>query len=73
MANGTRRVDVGFQGGQVLALRLSDDEHEKLKKALGDERSPRWHEVTAADSQVAIDLAQVVYVRHDTEAQKVGF
>ena len=73
MANGARRVDVGFQGGQVLALRLSDDEHEKLKKALGDERSARWHDVTAADSEVAIDLSQVVYVRLDTEAQKVGF
>lgn len=72
MGNGTRRVDVGFQGGQMLALRLSEEEHDKLKKALGDERS-RWHDVTAADSQVTIDLAQVVYVRHDTEAQKVGF
>ena len=73
MANATRRVDVGFQGGQVLALRLADDEHEKLKKALSDERATRWHDVTAADSQVAIDLSQVVYVRIDTEAQKVGF
>ena len=73
MANATKRVDVGFQGGQVLALRLADDEYEKLKKALSDERSARWHDVTAADSQVAVDLSQVVYVRLDTEAQKVGF
>lgn len=73
MAEGTRRVDVGFQGGQVLALRMSDDEHKKLKKALDDERSPRWHDMTASDAEVAIDLAQVVYVRLDTEAQKVGF
>ena len=73
MAIATRRMDVGFQGGQVLALRLSEEEHAKLKKALGDERAPRWHEVTAADSEVAIDLSQVVYVRLDTEAQKVGF
>ena len=74
MANTTtRRVDIGFQGGQVLSLRLAGDEHEKLKKALNNERSARWHDVTAADSQVAIDLSQVVYVRIDTEAQKVGF
>ena len=25
MAAGARRVSVGFQGGQVLALRVSDD------------------------------------------------
>jgi hypothetical protein len=73
MANSTRRADVGFQGGQVLSLRLSEEEHEKLKKALSDERSARWHDVTAVDSQISIDLAQVVYVRLDTEAQKVGF
>jgi hypothetical protein len=73
MANSTRRADVGFQGGQVLSLRLSEEEHEKLKKALSDEGSARWHEVTSVDSQIAIDLAQVVYVRLDTEAQKVGF
>lgn len=73
MANGTQRVDVGFQGGQVLVLRLSGEEHEKLEKALTDERAARWHRVTAADSQVSIDLSQVVYVRLDTEAQKVGF
>lgn len=73
MANGTQRVDVGFQGGQVLALRLSEDEHQKLTKALGGERSGNWHEVTAVDSRISIDLAQVVYVRLDTEAHKVGF
>ena len=73
MANGARRVDVGFQGGQVLALRITSEEYKSLRKALDDERSSRWHEVKTQDSEVSIDLAQVLYIRLDTEDHKVGF
>lgn len=73
MANGFTRVDIGFQGGQVLALRLTDDEYRGLRTALDSDRSGRWHEVKTQDSQVSIDLAQVVYIRLDTEHHKVGF
>ena len=73
MANGARRVDVGFQGGQVLALRISEDEYKTLRSALGDDRSGRWHAIKTQDSEVSVDLSQVVYVRLDTEGHKVGF
>lgn len=64
------RVDIGFAGGQVLSLRLEDEHFQALRKALGGEG---WHEVTTEDSDVSIDLKQVVYVRVDTEQHKVGF
>ena len=35
MASGTRRITIGFQGGQVLDLRVSDEELKALEKALG--------------------------------------
>lgn len=73
MANAATRVDIGFQGGQVLALRITGDEYKSLRKALDDDRSSRWHEVKTQDSEVSIDLAQVLYIRLDTEDQKVGF
>ena len=74
MANTTAtRVDIGFQGGQVLALRITSDEYKSLRKALDDDRSSRWHEVKTQDSEVSIDLAQVLYIRLDTEDHKVGF
>jgi hypothetical protein len=72
MAN-IRRVDVGFQGGQAIALRVTDEEYRKLREALTDDRSGRWHEVKTQDSETTIDLAQVVYVRLETEEHKVGF
>ena len=73
MANTATRVDIGFQGGQVLALRITSEEYKSLRKALDDERSSRWHEVKTQDSEVSIDLAQVLYIRLDTEDHKVGF
>lgn len=68
-----RRADVGFQGGQVLSVRVASESYESLRKALGDERAERWHELKTADSDIAIDLSQVVYVRVETEEQRVGF
>jgi hypothetical protein len=73
MAAEVKRVDIGFQGGQVLAVRVSRDEHDGLRTALGEERAGRWFELQTADSDIAIDLSQVVYVRIDTEEQRVGF
>lgn len=68
-----RRVDIGFAGGQTLALRLKEEVHAGLREALAADRSPRWHEVETEDSVVAVDLAQVVYVRLDTDTHRVGF
>jgi hypothetical protein len=73
MSVDVKRLDIGFQGGQVLSVRVSAEAHDGLRSALGNERAERWHELTTADSDIAIDLSQVVYVRIDTEEQRVGF
>jgi hypothetical protein len=65
-----RRVSVGFQGGQVLALRVSDEQLETLHKSLG---AGGWHELQTEDGPVRLDLAQVVYVRSEEDDQRVGF
>ena len=66
-----RRVDVGFQAGPVLGLRLQEDAYEALRNALGGQ--DRWHAVDAEDATVTLDLSQVIYVRLDTESGRVGF
>jgi hypothetical protein len=73
MAEQTRRIDIGFQGGQVLPARVAEATYDGLSSALEDERSERWFELETVDSKISIDLSQVVYVRIDTEAQRVGF
>ena len=73
MADENTRIDIGFQGGQVLPARVKQSDYDGLRKALGDERADRWYELETVDSKLSIDLSQVVYVRIDTEAQRVGF
>ena len=68
-----RRLDVGFQGGQVLAVRSPTDAYDKLVKALSDDKSKRWHTLETDDSEILVDLAQIVYIRRDSGNQKVGF
>jgi len=68
-----RRVDIGFSGGQAFAVRLTEAEYRSLREALESDRSNRWHSLTSDDSEVLIDLAQIVYVRLDTEQRGMGF
>ena len=70
MANSTRRVTVGFQGGQVLALRLTDEALKAFNVALG---SVGWHELDSEDGPVRVDLAQIVYVGAESDELRVGF
>jgi hypothetical protein len=65
------RVDIGFEGGQVLAVRLTEDEYSGLRKAL--ENGEGWHELKTQDSDITLDLDEVVYVRLDTEEHRIGF
>jgi hypothetical protein len=73
MAEESRRIDIGFQGGQVLPARVKQTEFDGLRSALSDERAERWFELETQDSRISIDLSQVVYVRIDTDEQRVGF
>ncbi len=68
-----KRIDIGFQGGQTLAVRAEVSSYEELEKSLGDEKSSRWHNLETDDSSILIDLAQIVYIRRDSGTQKVGF
>jgi hypothetical protein len=70
MASGDVRISVGFQGGQVLALRVSNEQLKSLYKALG---SSGWHELETEDGPVRLDLSQVVYVRAESDEPRVGF
>jgi hypothetical protein len=65
-----QKVSIGFDGGQVLSARVQPGELSKLRNALGGEG---WHELTAEDGTVALDLKRVVYVLVDHEEHRVGF
>jgi hypothetical protein len=70
MTSPTRRIGIGFQGGQVLALRVTDEQLATLKEALGRNG---WHELDSEEGPVRLDLSQVVYVRSESDELRVGF
>jgi prefoldin subunit 5 len=67
-----RRAAIGFQGGQVLSLRLSDEQLNSLREKLREGRE-RWQEVEAADGAVLVDIGQVVYLRVESDDHRIGF
>ncbi len=68
-----KRIDIGFSGGQVLPLRCTKEAYDELLAALEGDGRGRWHKLGSEDSEVMLDLPQVVYVRRDTEEHRVGF
>jgi hypothetical protein len=65
------RVSIGFAGGQVLAVRVATDALESLNAALGT--PALWFDLELDDGAVRISLAQIAYVRVDSDAGLVGF
>jgi hypothetical protein len=70
--NAVRRTAVGFHGGQVLSLRLSEAALASLSDTL-KEGKERWVEVEASDGAVLVDVGQVVYLRVESDDQRIGF
>jgi hypothetical protein len=66
-----KRVEVGFSGGQLIAMRLTAGAYEDLRKAVG--KRDGWYEVDSADGPVALDLGQIVFVKREPDEHRVGF
>jgi hypothetical protein len=65
------RVEIGFSGGQVVAVRLSDDKVKDLRKAL--DKADGWFDLETEDGEVGLDLREVVFVRGAPGEHRIGF
>lgn len=65
-----QRVEIGFEGGQVISTRLADEDLEDLRKRL---EQGGWHDLHTEDGVIAIDLGKVAFVRIDSGEHRVGF
>jgi hypothetical protein len=70
MTDKPQKINIGFLGGPVLSARVAPEDVVKLRQALG---TTGWHDLTAEDGTIALDLEKVVYVLVDTEGHRVGF
>jgi hypothetical protein len=65
------RVEIGFSGGQVVAVRLSDERVKDLRTALDGANG--WFDLETEDGEVALDLREVVFVRGAPGEHRIGF
>ena len=65
-----QKVEIGFEGGQVVAVRLSEDELKDLRKQL---EKGGWHDVETEDGVLSVYLGKVAFLRIDSGDHRVGF
>jgi hypothetical protein len=74
----TQRVEIGFGGGQVTAVRLTQEKLDELRKGLVStaklsSEAAGWYELDSEDGAMALDLRQVVFVKVEGIHQTIGF
>jgi phosphosulfolactate synthase (CoM biosynthesis protein A) len=65
------RVSIGFSGGQVVEVRLSEDGLKEFRKNL--EKAEGWSDLETEDGTVSVDLRQVVFIRSAATHGRIGF
>jgi hypothetical protein len=65
------RVSIGFLGGGVVEVRIDATKLQELRKQV--ERGEGWFDIDAEEGLVAVNLAQVVFIRSATTPQRIGF
>ena len=65
-----QRVEIGFEGGQVIAARLADDDLKDLRKQL---EKGGWHDVHTEDGVLSIYVGKIAFLRIESGDHRVGF
>jgi hypothetical protein len=66
----SQRISIGFQASPPIALRVSQEELDKLQNALGGEG---WHDLEGEDGTLKLSLEHVLWVRVERDESRVGF
>ncbi len=65
-----QKVEIGFEGGQVVAVRLTDGELKSFRKQLD---KGGWHDLETEDGVLTVYLGKVAFLRIASGDQRVGF
>lgn len=65
-----QRVEIGFEGGQVISARLSEDDFKDLRKKL---EKGGWHDLRTEDGVISLYLGKVAFMRIESGEHRVGF
>ena len=65
-----QRVEIGFEGGQVVSARLREEVLRDLRSRLD---GGGWYDLETEDGTLALYLGKVAFLRIDSGEHKVGF
>ena len=72
MTDRPKRVALGFHAGGALSLRLAADKLDELRKLLSSGETG-FRDIEAEDGVILVNLAQVIYLRVESDEQRIGF
>jgi hypothetical protein len=72
MADTRVRIEIAFDGGQVLAAFVPAESVDELERALGQSGDGSFA-LEAEDGRYTVSLRRVVYVKRFTREARVGF
>jgi len=65
-----QRVEIGFEGGQVVPVRLTAEELKDLRRQV---EKGGWHDVKTEDGVLSLYVAKVAFLRIESGEHRVGF
>ena len=65
-----QRVEIGFEGGQVISVRLTEADLKDLRSQL---EKGGWHDLHTEDGVVALYLGKIAFLRIESGEHRVGF
>jgi hypothetical protein len=65
-----QRVEIGFEGGQVISARIAEADLNDLR---GQLEKGGWHDLHTEDGVVSLYLGKVAFLRIDSNEHRVGF
>jgi hypothetical protein len=65
-----QRVEIGFEGGQVIATRLAEADLKEFRQQLD---KGGWHDLHTEDGVISLYLGKVAFLRIDSGNHRVGF
>ena len=66
------RLEIAFDGGQIVGALVTAAAADALQKALGDGKAGA-HELEAEDGTYILPLARIVYVKRFSRETTIGF
>ena len=72
MADERVRIEIAFDGGQIMGAFVDEGAADKLEQAIGDDRDGAFA-LAAEDGRYTVSLRRVVYVKRFMREGRVGF